>query len=128
MDSTGTDTQLTDSKQVLLAEDEPMVRNLMKRLLDSWGYRVFSARNGREAMEMAEAHRGEIDLLVSDVTMPEMDGQELAAKLTARKPRMKVILLSGYLKARLVLQGGWKFIQKPFRPQELKEAVEDSLK
>ncbi len=118
----------SDSKQILLAEDEPAVRNLMQRLLHSWGYRVFSASNGREAMNMAEAHKGEIDLLVADVTMPEMDGQELATKLTVKKPKLKVILLSGYSKAQIAFQRGWKFIQKPFKPQQLKDAVEDSLK
>jgi two-component system cell cycle sensor histidine kinase/response regulator CckA len=89
---------------------------------------VFSARNGREALDMADAHKGEIDLLVSDVTMPGMDGQELAAKLTAREPKIKVILLSGYSRVQIALQRGWKFIQKPFRPQQLKDAVEDTLK
>jgi PleD family two-component response regulator len=78
----------TGSKQVLLAEDEPMVRNLMQELLHSWGYRVFSARNGREAMEIAEEHKGPIHPLVSDVTMPEMDGPELAEKLKTKRPRL----------------------------------------
>ncbi|MDQ6676183.1 MAG: response regulator [Acidobacteriota bacterium] len=116
------------SKQVLLAEDEPVVLNLMQRLFRSWGYRVFSARNGREALKIAEEHKGEIDLLVSDVTMPEMHGPELAEKLNANRPKLKVILVSGYSQARIGLQRGWKFIQKPFRPEELKTAVEDSLK
>ncbi len=119
--------QPSGSKQILLAEDEPPVLNLMQRLLHSWGYRVFSARNGREAMETAEKHQ-DIALLVSDVTMPEMNGQELAEKLTAKRPGLKVILLSGYSHARIVLERGWKFVQKPFRPQELKKAIEDSLK
>jgi two-component system cell cycle sensor histidine kinase/response regulator CckA len=116
------------SKQILLAEDEPVVRNLLQRLLHSWGYRVFSARNGQEAMEIAAEHKGTIDLLVSDVTMPEMDGPELAEKLKAERPRLQVILLSGYSNAHIVLQRGWKFIQKPFQPHQLKAVVEDSLK
>jgi two-component system, cell cycle sensor histidine kinase and response regulator CckA len=116
------------SKQVLLAEDEPLVRSLMQGLLHSWGYRVFPARNGREAMEIAEEHKGPIDLLVSDVTMPEMDGLELAEKLKAKRPRLQVILLSGYLHPEIVLQREWKFIKKPFQPQELRAAVEDVWK
>jgi CheY-like chemotaxis protein len=115
-------------KKVLLAEDEPMVRKLMQRLLLSWGYRVLSARNGREAMEIAEEHKGPIDLLVSDVTMPEMDGPELAEKLNAKRPRLQVILLSGYSHKEIVLKGGWKFIQKPFQLQELRAAIEDIWK
>ena len=116
------------SKQVLLAEDEPMVRNLMHGLLHSWGYRVFSARNGREAMELAEGHEGPIDLLVSDVTMPEMDGPELAEKLKAKRPSLQVILFSGYSHTEIVLQRGWRFIQKPFQLHELRAAIEDSWK
>ena len=118
----------TGTKQVLLAEDEPLVRKLIQRFLHSWGYRVFSASNGREAMEIAEEHTGEIDLLVSDVTMPEMEGPELAERLKAKRPGLQVILLSGYSHTRIVLQREWKFIQKPFRPQELKTAIEDSLR
>ena len=126
---TDIDNNPNSSKQVLLAEDEPAVLKLMQRLLHSWGYRrVLSARNGREAIKMAEEHKGQIDLLISDVTMPEMGGQELADKLTSKRPRVRVILLSGYSKMRIILHRGWKFIQKPFRPQELKEAVESSLK
>ena len=116
------------SKQVLLAEDDSVVRNLIQRFLHSWGYRVLSAWNGREAMEFAEEHKCEIDLLISDVTMPEMSGLELAEKLKAKRPRLQVILLSGYSHKEFVLQREWKFIRKPFRPQELKAAVEDSLK
>ena len=114
------------SKQVLLAEDEPMVRDLMQRVLHSWGYRLFLASNGREAMEIAEEHKGPIDLLVSDVSMPEMDGPELAEKLKAKRPELQVILLSGYSHTEIVLQHGWKFIQKPFQMHELKAAIEDT--
>ena len=89
---------------------------------------MFSACNGREALEIAEEHKGPIDLLVSDVTMPEMEGPELAEKLKAKRPRLQVILLSGYSHTEIVLQRGWKFIQKPFQMQELRAAVEDSWK
>ena len=116
------------NKHVLLAEDEPAIRNLMQRLLDSWGYRVFSAGNGREALEIAQEHKGPIHLLVSDVNMPEMEGPELAEKLKAKRPRLRVILVSGYSHTEIVLQRGWKFIQKPFHLEELRAAVEDSWK
>jgi two-component system cell cycle sensor histidine kinase/response regulator CckA len=117
-----------DSKHVLLAEDEPMIRSLMQQLLDLWGYRVLPASNGREALEIAEEHKGPIHLLVSDVTMPEMEGPELAEKLKAKRPGLRVILLSGYSHREIVLQRGWEFIQKPFRLQALKAAVEESWK
>jgi two-component system cell cycle sensor histidine kinase/response regulator CckA len=115
-------------KQVLLAEDEPLVRNMMRQILHSWGYSVFPASNGREAMELAEEHKGPIDLLVSDVNMPEMDGPELAQRLKAKRPRLQVVLLSGYSHTEIVLQRGWKFVQKPFQLQELKAAVEHGWK
>lgn len=101
--------------------------DFMRVLLHSWGYRVFSARNGREALKIAEEHKGEIDLLVSDVTMPEMEGPELAEKLKIKRPKLKVILLSGYSRAQISLQLGWRFIEKPFRAEELKAVVDDTL-
>ena len=116
------------SKQILLAEDDPMIRNLIEQFLHSWGYRVFSACNGREAIKFAEDHKYQIDLLVSDVTMPGMDGLELSERLKAKRPRLEVILISGYSQTQFVLQREWKFIQKPFKSHELKAAVEDSLK
>jgi two-component system cell cycle sensor histidine kinase/response regulator CckA len=78
-------------------------------------------------MEIAAEHNGPLDVLVSDVTMPEMDGPgELAERLNPKRPRLQVILLSGYSHTDIVLQGGWRFIQKPFQLQELRAAVEDS--
>ncbi len=122
-----TETVDATSKQVLIAEDEPVVRLLLNRLLKIWGYRTLLASNGKQAMEVAQQHEGEIDLLLSDVTMPEMNGPELAAKLTERRPSLKVILMSGYSQAQVALRRGWKFVQKPFKPATIKEAIEKSL-
>ena len=115
------------SKQVLIAEDEPVVRLLLQRLLKSWGYRTLSASNGKQAVEMAQQHEGEIDVLLSDITMPEMSGPELAEKLTEQRPFLKVILMSGYSQAQVALRRGWKFVQKPFKPETIKKAIETSL-
>ena len=115
------------SKQVLIAEDEPVVRLLLQRLLKSWGYRTLSASNGKQAVEMAQQHDGEIDVLLSDITMPEMSGPELAEKLTEQRPFLKVILMSGYSQAQVALRRGWKFVQKPFKPETIKKAIETSL-
>ena len=115
------------SKQVLIAEDEPVVRMLLQRLLKIWGYRTLSASNGKQALEVAQEHDGEIDVLLSDVTMPEMSGPEVAEKLTERRPHLKVILMSGYSQAQIGLRRGWKFVQKPFKPETIKEAIEKSL-
>lgn len=115
------------AKQVLIAEDEPCIRALLKRLLNMWGYHTLVASNGKEAMEVAAQHTGDIDLLLSDVTMPEMGGQELAEKLTKKRPFIKVILMSGFSRMHVILRRGWEFIQKPFKPSDVKETIEKIL-
>jgi two-component system cell cycle sensor histidine kinase/response regulator CckA len=116
------------SKQILIAEDDPFINTMLQRLLKIWGYRTLSACTGRQAMKVAERHEGEIDLLLSDITMPEMGGQELAEKLTAKRPLLKVILTTGYSKAQIVVRKGWKVVQKPFKAQTIMQEIEDSLK
>ncbi len=115
------------SKQVLIAEDEPIILLLLQRLLKTWGYRTLSAANGRQAIEVAQQHVGEIDLLLSDVTMPEMSGLEVAKKLTAQRPFLKVILMTGYSHAAIAVRKGWKLVQKPFTSQAIKEHIEEAL-
>ena len=68
----------SEAKQILIAEDEPAIRHLLQKLLNHWGYRTLVAHDGKQAIEVAGQHPGDIDLLLSDVTMPEMGGQELA--------------------------------------------------
>ena len=84
-------------------------------------------RRAKEALEVAEHHVGDIDLLLSDITMPEMGGQELADKLTKKQPAIKVILMSAVSRLHLVLQRGWKFLQKPFKPADVKKTIEEVL-
>ncbi len=115
------------AKQVLIAEDEPAIRSLLQKILKMWGYRTLVASNGKEALEVAEQHKGDVDLLLTDVTMPEMDGLELADKLTKKQPFVKVILMSGFSHMQIALRRGWKFIQKPFKPAVIKEAIEEAL-
>lgn len=115
------------AKQVLIAEDEPSIRILLQRLLKGWGYRTLVASNGKQALEMAEQHTGDIDLLLSDVTMPEMDGHELADKLTHKRPFIKVILMSGFSHMQVSLRRGWRFVQKPFKPSAIKDALKNLL-
>jgi len=115
------------SKQVLIADDEPAIRMLLQKSLKMWGYRTLVASSGKQALEVADQHKGDIDLLLSDVTMPEMDGQELAEKLTKKQPFIKVILMSGFSQMQVALRGGWRFIQKPFRPSVIKATIEEIL-
>jgi len=123
------DSKKTDgtSKQVLIAEDEPVIGMLLQRLLKMWGYRTLFASNGKDALEVAKHADGEIDLLLSDVTMPGMNGPELAEKLIEKRPFLKVILMSGFSHVQIALRRGWKFVQKPFKPETIKEAIDTSL-
>jgi CheY-like chemotaxis protein len=84
------------SETVLVVEDEPMVRAITVRGLEEQGYRVLQAQDGVEALQVADLHAGPIDLLVSDVVMPRMSGEALAAALVARRPALKVLFVSGY--------------------------------
>lgn len=116
---------------ILVAEDEAGVRQIMRRVLETRGYTVLTARDGGEAMAMAEGHRGPIDLLMSDVVMPDMNGRELARRLTAIRPTLQVLFLSGYTDDAIfqhgVLQPGVFFLQKPFSPGDLARKVQDVL-
>ena len=87
---------LTGHGTILLVEDEEGLRGLNARGLTSRGYTVLEAANGVEAMEMIESHGGEVDLVVSDVVMPEMDGPTLAKEMRERNPELKMIFVSGY--------------------------------
>jgi PAS domain S-box-containing protein len=84
------------TETVLLAEDEQDVREIARDFLESGGYRVIEARDGIEAIALAAEHRGEIDLLVTDLVMPGMTGQELVARLQSELPRLCVVFMSGY--------------------------------
>ena len=116
---------------ILLVEDEPELCELVRSILEGYHYRVLFAANGPEALQVWEQHGGNIDLLLTDVIMPEgMSGRELAAQLRQRKPGLKVIFTSGY-SAGVVgdepeLHGA-QFLQKPYRPPVLAELVRQSL-
>jgi PAS domain S-box-containing protein len=116
---------------ILLAEDEDSVRALAREVLRTAGYTVLAARDGAEAVEMAERHPGRIDLLVSDVIMPGLGGRELAERLLARDPRLKVLYLSGYVEDAVVRHGVARqevhFLPKPFSPAVLAEKVREVL-
>jgi two-component system, cell cycle sensor histidine kinase and response regulator CckA len=111
---------------VLLVEDEAAVLSIAERMLQRAGYRVVTARSGEEALVLAE-RLGEIDLLVTDVIMPGMNGRALADRLLAERPALRVLFMSGYTDDAIVqhgvLQHGIEFIQKPFAPGALVERV-----
>jgi PAS domain S-box-containing protein len=114
---------LGGTETILLAEDEAAVRTLARRILEKHGYKLLLAATGRDGVQVAEQHAAPIDLLVTDVVMPEMGGRELAQRLTALQPGLKVLYLSGYTDDAIVhhgvLDAGVAFLQKPFKPDDL---------
>ena len=118
------------SEVILVVEDEDMVRALARRVLEASGYVVHEARNGREGLALCEAHEGPIDLLVSDVVMPELGGRELAEAAVKLRPGLKVMFMSGHTQDVVLKEGvqkGTAFLQKPFTPAGLAQKVREVL-
>lgn len=125
-------TDLTGRGTVLLVEDETAVRAFASRALTSRGYTVLEAGSGVEALEVMDLHGGKIDLVVSDVVMPEMDGPTLLKELRKRRPDISVIFVSGYAEEafRKNLPEGeqFTFLPKPFTLKQLVAAVKETVK
>ncbi len=119
------------TETILVAEDEQIVRALIRKVLEQAGYTVLLGDGGTEALQLAERHSGPIHLLVTDVVMPGMSGRELARRLLARRPDTKVLFLSGYaddaVERHGVLEPGTAFMQKPFTPGALATRVREVL-
>jgi CheY-like chemotaxis protein len=115
---------------VLLAEDDPSLRALCRALLEDRGYAVLAAGDGAEALTLADAHAGAIDLLVTDIVMPGMGGPELQRRLAERRPGVRVLFTSGYAQRELtpsaVLDRD-NFLPKPYTPAELVRRVRAAL-
>jgi len=120
------------TETILLVEDEAAVRGMAKIILQRQGYQVFEAESGAAALAVWERHGARIDLLLTDMVMPDgLSGWDLAKELTARKPALKVIFCSGYS---VEMQGtsfrlreGRKFLQKPYHPHKLVQTIRDCL-
>ena len=122
----------TDGRRtILVVDDEPDLREVVRRMLGKSGYEVIIAADGPEALEKARAHPGRIDLLISDIMMPEMSGTELAAQLHEFREGVPVLFMSGYAAPMLAEKGTLNpetvLLQKPFRKAELISAVENVL-
>jgi two-component system, cell cycle sensor histidine kinase and response regulator CckA len=122
---------LTGRGTVLLVEDEDAVRSFAARALGQRGYQVLEASTGTEALDVFESHQGDVDLVLSDVVMPEMDGPTLMAKLRRDRPDLKIIFISGYaedsFRRHLAENEDFMFLQKPFDLKELAAAVKAAL-
>lgn len=116
---------------ILLVEDEDAMRSLTRYILQIQGYDVLEARDGEDALLVAERHRGHIQLLMTDVVMPRMGGRRLVERLAQTQPRVKVLLLSGYTDDAVVRHGVLEaevaFLQKPFTPSALASKVREVL-
>ncbi|MGZ3331487.1 MAG: PAS domain S-box protein [Gemmatimonadaceae bacterium] len=119
------------SETILLVEDEPAVRGLASRILEKQGYRVLSAQHGREAMDIASNETGKIDLVLTDVVMPGMNGRGLVERLSGIRPMMKSLYMSGYTDDDIIRRGfiepSKSFLQKPFTSEALLQTVRKVL-
>jgi two-component system, cell cycle sensor histidine kinase and response regulator CckA len=124
-------TDLTGQGTILLVEDEEGLRSLNARGLRSRGYSVIEASNGLEAMEALEERNGAVDLVVSDVVMPEMDGPTLLKNMRGRNPDLKIIFVSGYaedaFEKSLPENQQFAFLPKPFTLSQLVAAVKETM-
>lgn len=123
-----------DGGTILVVEDDDQVRAFIRTLLTNDGHRVIEARTGGEGLALAEKHRSEIDLLLSDMLLPELSGFDLAQQLRSQFPQLAVLFMTGYIEGDIVqrctdeLQAG--FLDKPFQPavllQKVRELIRDS--
>ena len=126
---------LPGSETVLLVEDEEIVRKLVREMLETAGYHVLDAGDGSEAIALADRHEGTIDVLMTDVVMPGLSGQELARRLADRRRGVRVLFTSGYTEDAIanhgVLSPGTAFLEKPFNAaqlgQKLRELIDAQL-
>lgn len=117
------DTNLSGNETILVVEDQDEVRKLIMETLTLYGYNVLEAPHGGSALLTCEQFNGKIDLIISDIVMPQMNGQELVERLLPLQPQMKVLFISGYAEnifpEKSALDPGTLFVQKPFTPMEL---------
>ncbi len=122
---------LSQGETILIVEDEAAILNLSKTMLNRLGYNALTAGTPGEALRLAELHAGKINLFITDVVMPEMNGRDLADQLQARCPGIKTLFMSGYTANVIAHQGvldeGVCFIQKPFSMKELAIKVREAL-
>ncbi len=119
------------SETILVVEDDPSVREILVRSLSRLGYQVLSAAHGEEALQQCRRHTGPIDLLLTDIVMPGMNGTDLAREIKAVRPDIRVLYVSGYtddqLAGRGLVESEVHFLAKPFSSQELAQRVREVL-
>ncbi len=124
--------ELRAARTILVVEDEEDLRRLLQAMLEGAGYQVVDAGSGAKALERVREHQGPIDLVFTDVTLPDMDGQELARKMRELRPGTRIIYCSGFMPEDLARRGAplepaAVFIPKPLGLDELLQVIEDVI-
>lgn len=121
----------TDGQVILVVEDEIPMLNLLKKILNDAGYRVLTAKDGIEAIDVYSRHRDEVDLVLCDMALPKLGGWTVFLALRERNPNVRMILTSGYLDAKVrsdMMKGGVRdFIPKPYEPETIVRSVQLAL-
>jgi CheY-like chemotaxis protein len=112
-----------EPKTILVVDDDPCIVAVIFALLADSEYNVLTAGSGPKALEQSRAYEGDIHLLLSDFQMPVMSGIELATEMTADRPQLKVLLMSGFNGGVLILNEGWHFLAKPFMASQLRALI-----
>jgi DNA-binding NtrC family response regulator len=119
------------SETVLLVEDDDALRGVTQQMLEECGYSVLAVADGAEALRVAHAYVGPIDLLMTDVVMKEMSGPQTALRFRALRPQARILLMSGYSGTELERQGvdrdTFLFLEKPFTIDEMAARVREAL-
>ena len=117
---------------ILLVDDEPQVVALVREMLAREGYKVLGAGDGEDALKIFEANQNEVDLLLTDIVMPQLNGRELADRIKAKQPGLRVLYMSGFMKEAILKYYGISitgipFLQKPFTRETLAKKVREVL-
>ncbi|MCF7801801.1 MAG: response regulator [Candidatus Marinimicrobia bacterium] len=123
--------RLTGTETILVVEDEELARGLVVEILTKQGYNILDAPDAEAALNLSEEFDGDIELLLTDVIMPRMNGKELYRKMCISHPTIKVLYMSGYTDNLItpygILEAGTHFLQKPFTVKGLAQKVRDVL-
>jgi two-component system, cell cycle sensor histidine kinase and response regulator CckA len=121
----------SNGETILLVEDEAVVRDVVRQILQGSGYTVLEATRGDEAVSLYQEYHGPIHLLLADIILPEMDGREVARRLTRLQPSIRVLYMSGYTQDSIaghdISEARTIFLQKPFTPDSLRQKVRAAL-
>jgi DNA-binding NtrC family response regulator len=125
------DSITSGTETLLIVENETAIRNLLQMALQKTGYTVLAAASAREALDIVRGHAASIDLVITDVVMPDMNGPELVRQLAPIRPGIRTLFMSGYLDDALgdhgMLPSDVNFIQKPFSPRVIAQKVRTIL-